>query len=219
MYYVNNDYLAHIGNENSGRYPRGSGKYPRSMRKGGFLWRLRRKKKAKDNVEVLRKPSQKRLMEIINSGDPREVYKYRKFMSTNDLNAAKNRIDAERNMLKYAQAQRDKGLERFERYADKWDRTTSSIEKFANGYNRIAKISNSIGGTKLPTLSGGGGKKAKVHGKNKVKNPQKNGNNNNNNKNNNGGNNGGMSNINFDFPEGKTVIKVKHKKKKDKNNG
>lgn len=185
MYYVNNDYLAHIGNENSGRYKKGSGLRPRATRKGGSLYamwlRKHKKEKKAPEVEKLRKPTEKQLMEIINSGDAQKVYQYRRFMSTNDLNAAKNRINAEADMRKLAEKQIETGLDKFDRYSDKWDRATKDIEKFGQGYNRIAKVYNVFADdrAKLPTFETPSSKLKNLkdnngdNNKQKVKNKQK----------------------------------------------
>ena len=185
MYYVNNDYLAHIGNENSGRYKKGSGLRPRATRKGGPLYATWLRKHKKENktpeVEKLRKPTEKQLMEIINSGDAQKVYQYRRFMSTNDLNAAKNRINAEDEMRKLAEKQIETGLDKFDRYSDKWDRVTKDIEKFGQGYDRIAKVYNVFAddNAKLPTFKTPSSKLKNLkdnngdNNKQKVKNKQK----------------------------------------------
>lgn len=175
--------LYHIGMPfRSGRFKWGSGENPYHHGADAPGGRLRRKFfKSKSNQtssteEKLRKPTDKQRMEIINSGDPQLVYKYRKYLSTNDLNAAKNRIDAENNIKKYADDYRETGLDKFERYADKWERTAKSIDKYGQGYNKVAKYINLVSDVKLPTLpedNKSNKPKFNVKTKNKVKNKNK----------------------------------------------
>lgn len=146
--------LYHIGMpRRSGRYKWGSGKNPYhhgtstasgQKRKHPSLFRKNKVVKK----EVIRKPTEKQKSNIITSADPKQIQKYKKFLSNNELDAAIKRVNLDKTINKLTAEEKHKGLKKFEEMSDTFNRTAMAVDKIAKGYDVYAHINNAF--TKNP---------------------------------------------------------------------
>lgn len=167
----NDKEMYHYGTPmHSGRYPWGSGENPyhhgqwfgkfmgkkkRSWQKASRRYKKRQKKMENKPSTVeskIRKPSDKRKEEIINSGDPRLVNKYKKYLTTNEINTAIKKIEADQNIAKLSKATQKSGLDKVNDVLSKGEKVIDTAEKGVKYYNFIAKVSSSLGGPKMPKI-------------------------------------------------------------------
>lgn len=164
--------LMHYGTKgHSGRYPPGSGENPKTGPRSIYLRAKRAKNKAvtllskgKKSKKIeppkkyLKKPTEEQKSRILNSGDIEQIKKYNKFLSNKDIEYALKRVEFDKQISQISAeekaAQKGKALKRFEQMADKLDKTTASIDKVRQSYNRLAIINNSVSQNQLPIFEG-----------------------------------------------------------------
>lgn len=105
------NYIAHIGNENSGRYPRGSGKNP-------YQRDPRRRKSHKLTKE-----------DLLTTRDAKLAYKYRDKYSNEELQRVLSRLNMEENLRKIAQKD-NKGANTFVKTLLSYGKTMNEVLKF-----------------------------------------------------------------------------------------
>ena len=97
------NYISHIGNENSGRYPRGSGKNPYQRdprrRKSSGLFK---KKAASSSGSKSKQKSYKKMSveELMKTRSAKKVYEHRFDFSEQELKSWMSRIDTEKKLKK-----------------------------------------------------------------------------------------------------------------------
>ena len=97
------NYISHIGNENSGRYPRGSGKNPYQRdprrRKSSGLFK---KKAASSSGSKSKQKSYKKMSveELMKTRSAKKVYEHRFDFSEQELKNWMSRIDTEKKLKK-----------------------------------------------------------------------------------------------------------------------
>lgn len=99
------DYIAHIGNENSGRYPRGSGKNPyqrdpRRKSSGLFQKKVTTSKGSKLKEKPYRKMTPEELMKTRSA---KKVYEHRFDFTEQELKQWMSRIDIEKKLKKLSE--------------------------------------------------------------------------------------------------------------------
>lgn len=107
------DYIAHIGNENSGRYPRGSGKNPYQRDPS----KRKRRKLTKED--------------LLTTRDAKLAYKYRDKYSNEELQRVISRLNMEENLRKMAQKD-NKGAHTFIKILLSYGKTMNEVMKFIN---------------------------------------------------------------------------------------
>lgn len=97
------DYIAHIGNENSGRYPRGSGKnpYQRDPRRKKSSGLFKKKAVSSSGSKSKEKPYKKMTPdELMKTRSAKKVYEHRFDFSEQELKNWMSRVDTEKRLKK-----------------------------------------------------------------------------------------------------------------------
>lgn len=97
------DYISHIGNENSGRYPRGSGKnpYQRDPRRRKSSGLFKKKAASSSGSKSKQKPYKKMTTEeLMKTRSAKKVYEHRFDFSEQELKQWMSRIDTEKKLKK-----------------------------------------------------------------------------------------------------------------------
>ncbi len=97
------NYISHIGNENSGRYPRGSGKnpYQRDPRRRKSSWLFKKKATSLSGSKSKQKPYKKMTTEeLMKTRSAKKVYEHRFDFSEQELKQWMSRIDTEKKLKK-----------------------------------------------------------------------------------------------------------------------
>ena len=97
------NYISHIGNENSGRYPRGSGKnpYQRDPRRRKSFGLFKKKAASSSGSKSKQKPYKKMSVEaLMKTRSAKKVYEHRFDFSEQELKNWMSRIDTEKKLKK-----------------------------------------------------------------------------------------------------------------------
>lgn len=97
------NYISHIGNENSGRYPRGSGKnpYQRDPRRRKSSGLFKKKATSSSGSKSKEKPYKKMTTEeLMKTRSAKKVYEHRFDFSEQELKQWMSRIDTEKKLKK-----------------------------------------------------------------------------------------------------------------------
>lgn len=97
------NYISHIGNENSGRYPRGSGKnpYQRDPRRRKSSGLFKKKAASSSGSKSKQKPYKKMSVEqLMKTRSAKKVYEHRFDFSEQELKNWMSRIDTEKKLKK-----------------------------------------------------------------------------------------------------------------------
>ena len=158
MRYVTDEELYHYGvPKRSGRYKWGSGKNP--YHHGDSLPKKIKNKltgasKKAANVRGPKKPSDEERKKIVASGDAKKVLKYKKYLTTQELKDANNRITQEKTLGKSAKEQEKTASGKAQKAVDKFNDVAVTAEKAADSYDKFAKIINSVSDANLPRIDG-----------------------------------------------------------------
>lgn len=99
---------------------------------------------ADENVEDIEAKKAK----ILESRSAKEIYKNANLFTTNELQAAKFRLELERNIKSLEPPEVDKGKEFANKFIEKADTASAMIQSGSKAYNNVAKIYNSFFGNK-----------------------------------------------------------------------
>ena len=133
----------------------------RYQKKDGTLTNAGKKKLAKQRAAALEKARQakteKRDFEAdkkkaLESGSAADVLKFKGKLTNQELQNALTRINLESQLSSISQRDVKSGMDKVTSIMDKVDKARQATEKGINAYNTIAKVSNSIAGTKLPKI-------------------------------------------------------------------
>lgn len=170
MIVVQNGELYHYGMpKRSGRYPWGSGKNPFHHSGKNGSGRVQKKKEkshvnvkinkrgvnldvskktsepvSSQNKEKVKKPSIDRKAEIINSGDPQLINKYKEHLTTDEINRAIGKVKASQAIEALAKESQKSGLDTVEDMLDKGVRIADNVDKGIRIYNTVAKVANTV---------------------------------------------------------------------------
>lgn len=135
----------------SGRYPWGSGKNP--FHHG----------QSSPSGKVKRKPSAKKINQLMVDADPIPLDENKKYMTNQELQISLDRIDKYKKMGDLAAKRREEQTLGYKLSTgiDKANNAANTVKKAGNVYNVGAAIVNAFGGTNLPKIDfgTGGGKK------------------------------------------------------------
>lgn len=165
------NYLAHHGIlgqkhgvQNGPPYPLDADKHSASEKKAGWRKSLagaiknhkrkKQRKKALEKAQAVRKAKAeekrkqeefaKKKEEILKSGDPNLIMKYRKQLTDNELQSAVNRIRSEQAMKDFIASSQKSGFDKIDGVMQKAGKVTDWAKKGVDGYNTIAKIYNAF---------------------------------------------------------------------------
>lgn len=133
----------------------------RYQKKDGTLTNAGKKKLAKQRAAALEKARQakteKRDFEAekkkaLESGSAADVLKFKGKLTNQELQTALTRINLESQLSSISQKDVKSGMDKVTSIMDKVDKARQATEKGISAYNTIAKVSNSIAGTKLPKI-------------------------------------------------------------------
>ena len=139
----------------------------RYQKKDGTLTNAGKKKLAKQRAAALEKArlvkTEKRDFEAekkkaLESGSAADVLKFKGKLTNQELQTALTRINLEAQLSSISQKNVQTGLDKVTSIMDKVDKVRNATEKGINAYNTVAKVSNSLAGTKLPKIGDEGGK-------------------------------------------------------------
>lgn len=105
------DYISHIGNENSGRYPRGSGKNPYQRdprrRKSSGLFKRKAASSTKSKSKSTEKPYKKMTPEeLMKTRSAKKVYEHRFDFTEQELKSWMSRVNTEGQLKKMVDSQK-----------------------------------------------------------------------------------------------------------------
>lgn len=98
----------------------------------------------KANAEEKRKEEEfaKKKQEILRSGDPKEILKYRKQLTDVEIQSAKNRIANENELKKWAKASEKTGMDKIDKMMKTVGTVTDWAETGMKAYDKTAEIYN-----------------------------------------------------------------------------
>lgn len=116
--------------------------------------RKKQRKKALEKAQAVRKAKAeekrkqeefaKKKEEILKSGDPNLIMKYRKQLTDNELSNAVSRIRSEQAMKEFIASSQKSGFDKIDGVMQKAGKVTDWAKKGVDGYNTIAKIYNAF---------------------------------------------------------------------------
>lgn len=133
----------------------------RYQKKDGTLTNAGKKKLAKQRAAALEKARQAKTekrdyeaekKKALESGSAADVLKFKGKLTNQELQTALTRINLESQLSSISQRDVKTGMDKVTSIMDKVDKARQATEKGINAYNTVAKISNSIAGTKLPKI-------------------------------------------------------------------
>lgn len=179
------------GSKNGPPYPLDEGDHSAREKKAGWMKSLakaakdhkvkKQRKKALKKAQEVRKQQRaekkkndefaKKKEEILRSGDPKMIMKYRKQLTDNELQSALNRIRNEGELNKFIAASEKSGFDKIDSFMKKAGQVSDWAETGIKAYDRTAEIYNTFFAQsekeKWPTIRKGGGDKKKKKGKDK----------------------------------------------------
>lgn len=95
----------------------------------------------------------------LKSGTATEVLKYKGKLTNQELQTALTRINLEQQLSAISAREVKTGMDKVVSVMNKVEKATTAAEKGIKAYNTVAKVSNSVGKTKLPTIGDSNGSK------------------------------------------------------------
>ena len=105
-------------------------------------------KKAEERKKELEKNKEK----ILKSGSAEKVYKYRNELTNNELQAAINRINMDKQLSTIRQSEKKTAWDTVGKVMNRVGQVTDWTNKGINAYNAFAKVSNSLFDTELTQI-------------------------------------------------------------------
>lgn len=99
---------------------------------------------------------------VLKSGSATDVLKYKGKLTNQELQTALTRINLEQQLSQISAKEVKSGMDKVTSAMNKVEKATQAVNKGINAYNTVAKVSNSLGKTNLPTIGDGGKKKDPV---------------------------------------------------------
>lgn len=139
----------------------------RYQRKDGTLTNAGKKRQAKLRAEALEKARQAKAekkdfetekKKALESGSAADVLKFKGKLTNQELQTALTRINLESQLSSISQKNVKSGMDRVTSIMDNVDKARQAAEKGISAYNTVAKVSNSLAGTKLPKIGDDSGK-------------------------------------------------------------
>lgn len=96
---------------------------------------------------------------VLKSGTATEVLKYKGKLTNQELQTALTRINLEQQLSSISAREVKTGMDKVTNAMNKVEKATQAVNKGINAYNTVAKVSNSLGKTNLPTIGDSGKKK------------------------------------------------------------
>lgn len=133
----------------------------RYQKKDGTLTNAGKKKLAKQRAEALEKARQAKTekrdyeaekKKALESGSAADVLKFKGKLTNQELQTALTRINLESQLSSISQKDVKSGMDKVASVMDKVEKARQATEKGIGAYNTIAKVSNSLAGTKLPKI-------------------------------------------------------------------
>lgn len=131
----------------SGRYPLGSGKRPfqgdtpAQKEKAKRLGLFRKSKKKKTSAETDKELSEEEKKRIIESGNVREAYQYRKQLTNADIDAVVLRYNKEKTLADLM-PKKKKGMDYIKKSQELLENSAKLINSGINVWNAVARINN-----------------------------------------------------------------------------
>lgn len=152
------------GHQNGPPYPLDAGKHSASEKKAGWRKSLssmvkdhkkkKQRKKALEKAQAVRKAKAeekrkeeefaKKKQEILRSGDPKEILKYRKQLTDVEIQSAKNRIANETELKRWAKASEKTGMDKINNLMKTVGTVTDWAETGMKAYDKTAEIYNTF---------------------------------------------------------------------------
>ena len=96
---------------------------------------------------------------VLNSGSATEVLKYRGKLTNQELQNAVTRLNLEQQLSAISAKEVKTGMDKVTSVMNKVEKATIAVEKGIKAYNTVAKVTNSVGKTNLPTIGDSSSKK------------------------------------------------------------
>ena len=137
----------------------------RYQRKDGTLTNAGKKRQAKLRAEALEKARQAKeekknyaaeKKKALESGSAADVLKFKGDLTNQELQTALTRLNLESQLSSINQRDVKTGMDRISLAMNKVEQARQAAEKGISAYNTIAKVSNSLAGTELPTIDNNG---------------------------------------------------------------
>ena len=112
------------------------------------------KKKAEENDEITKEQFEALKKKAVESGSAGDVMKFKGKLTIPELQAAKNRLDLERQLTDLSSKEKKSAVDRIAKAMDKVGTLRIATEKGIDAYNTFSKIYNSLAkGKKLPKIT------------------------------------------------------------------
>ena len=112
------------------------------------------KKKAEENDEITKEQFEALKKKAVESGSARDVMKFKGKLTIPELQAAKNRLDLERQLTDLSSREKKSVVDRIAKAMDEVGTLRNATEKGIDAYNTFSKIYNSFTkGKKLPKIT------------------------------------------------------------------
>ena len=152
------------GHQNGPPYPLDEGKHSASEKKAGWMKSLsgaikkhkvkKQRKKALEKAQAVRKQKAeekkrqdefaKKKEEILRSGDPKTIMKYRKQLTDNEIQSALNRVRNEQAFNQMIAESQKNGFDKIDSVMKRAGQITDWGKKAKDGYNLVAEVYNAF---------------------------------------------------------------------------
>lgn len=132
----------------------------RFQNKDGTLTALGKKRAKSEPDDKPEEDYETRKKRALESGSAKDVLEFKGKLTNQELQTALTRLNLESQLSSISQRNVKSGMDRVTSIMDNVEKARQAVEKGASAYNTVAKITNSLAGTNLPSIDGNGKKES-----------------------------------------------------------